>query len=167
MTTSCTSILIIAEPKFAKGENVPEWATIRIMELEPGRESESETNTDADDGPEDSVLPETGKGKKARSTRARRAATRSVSKRGGVTAVPRSKGKSSAAPRRPATAETALNKSARSTSSEISRRKHAYHWQHSSGSKKRCRCILCVGISHEVITGLLAAWLKFYSFLFF
>ena len=116
MTPSCTSILKIAEPKFAKGENVPEWATIRIMELEPGEESESETNTDADDGPEDSVLPETGKGKKARSTRARRAATRSVTKRGGVTAVPR-KGKSSAAPRRPATAETALNKSARSTSS--------------------------------------------------
>ena len=116
MTPFCTSILKIAEPKFAKGENVPEWATIRIMELDPGEESESETNTDADDGPEDSVLPETGKGEKARSTRARRAATRSVSKRGGVTAVPR-KGKSSAAPRRPATAETALNKSARSTSS--------------------------------------------------
>ena len=116
MTPLCTSILKIAEPKFAKGENVPEWATIRIMELEPDEESESETNTDADDGPEDSVLPETGKGKKARSTRARRAATRSVSKRGGVTAVPR-KGKSSAAPRRPATAETALNKSSRSTSS--------------------------------------------------
>ena len=117
MTPCCTSILKIAEPKFAKGENVPEWATIRIMELEPGEESESETNTDdADDGPQDSVLPETGKGKKARSTRARRAATRSVSKRGGVTAVPR-KGKLSAAPRRPATPETALNKAARSTSS--------------------------------------------------
>ena len=111
MTPSCTSILKIAEPKFAKGENVPEWATIRIMELE------SETNTDADDGPEDSVMPETGKGKKARGTRARRAATRSVSKRGGVTAVPRNMGKSSAAPRRPAPAETALNKSARCTSS--------------------------------------------------
>ena len=116
MTPSCTSILKITEPKFAKGENVPEWATIRIMGLEPGVESESETNTDADDGPRDYALPGRGKGKKAPSTRARRAATRSVSKRGGVTSAPR-RGKSSAAPMRPATAETALKKSARSMSS--------------------------------------------------
>ena len=86
------------------------------MELESGEESKSETNTDADDGPGDSALPGRGKGNKAPSTRARRAATRSVSKRGGVTSAPR-RGKSSTAPRRPATAQTALKKSARSTSS--------------------------------------------------
>ena len=63
MTPSCTSILKIAEPKLAKGENVPEWATIRIMELEPDEESESETNTAADDGPGDSALPGLCKGK--------------------------------------------------------------------------------------------------------
>ena len=117
MTPSCTSILKIAEPKFAKkGENVPEWATIRIMELEPGEESESETNIDANDGPGNSALPVRRKGEKSPSTRARRAATKSVSKRGGVTSAPR-RGKSSTAPRRPATAETALEKSTRSTSS--------------------------------------------------
>ena len=86
------------------------------MELELGKESESETNTDADDGPGDSVLPGRGKEKKAPSTQARRAATRSVSKRAGLTSAS-CRGESSAAPRRPATAETALNKSARSTSS--------------------------------------------------
>ena len=49
------------------------------MELESGEESGSETNTDADDGLGDSALPGRGKGKKAPSTRARRATTRSVS----------------------------------------------------------------------------------------
>ena len=116
MTPSCTYILKTAEPKFAKGEDVPEWATIRIMELEPGEESESETSTAADDGPGDSALPGHRKGEKTSSTRAGRAATRSVSKRGGVTSVPR-RGKSSTARRRPGTAETALKKSALSTSS--------------------------------------------------
>ena len=116
MTPSCISILKIAEPKLAKGENVSEWATIRIMESEPGEESESETNTAADDGPGDSALPGLCKVKETPSTRARRAAMRSVSKRGGVTSALR-RGKSFTAPRRPATAETALKKSALSTSS--------------------------------------------------
>ena len=114
MTPSYTSILKIAEPKFAKGENVPDWATIRIMELEPGEECESETNTD--DGPGDCALPGRRKGEKSPSTCVRQAESRSVSKRGGVTSTPR-RGKSSAAPSRPATVQTALKKSARSTSS--------------------------------------------------
>ena len=87
------------------------------MQLEPAEESESETNIAADDGPGDSALPGRRKGEKTPNTRARRAATRSVSKRGGVTSTPRW-GKSSTAPRRPVTAETALKNSALSTSSK-------------------------------------------------
>ena len=117
MTPSCIYILKIAQPKLAKGDNVPDWAIIRMMELKPGEESESETNTAADDGPGDSALPGRRTGKKTPNTRARRAATRSVSKRGGVTSAPRW-GKSSTAPGRPATAETALKKYALSTSSK-------------------------------------------------
>ena len=142
-TPSCTSILKITEPKLAKGENVPEWTTIRIMELEPGEESESETNTDADDGPGDSALPGRGKGKKTPSTRARRAATRSFQK--AAVLLPRPAGGS-----RPPHLCGQLRRRRLSNSPlviralESSRRKHAHHWKHFSGSRQRCRQVYFV-----------------------
>ena len=137
MTPSCTSILKIAEPKLAKGENVPEWATIRIIELEPGEESESETNIAADDRPGDSALPGRRKGKKL-PVLVRGERLQGLFQNAAVL-LPRPAGGS-----RPPHLGGQLRRRRLSKSPLFvralgsSRRKHAHHWKHFSGSRQRC-----------------------------